>query len=64
MSDVLLGRVIGKIKEAMNDHAHDAMQMTVHDLAKYGEIVGAYRGLDEALKLIDEVLRESAADQD
>jgi hypothetical protein len=52
-----LADIIAKIKVDMDNHAHDAMQMSVADLGKYGEIVGAYRGMQHCLDIIDIVLK-------
>lgn len=41
----------------MDAHAHDAMNMPTPDLGKYCEIVGAYRGMQHCLNIIDKVLR-------
>jgi hypothetical protein len=55
--DKYLSTIISTIKEDMDAHAHDAMNMPTPDLGKYCEIVGAYRGLKHALAIIDSVLR-------
>jgi hypothetical protein len=63
MSDVLIPRIIARIKESMNEHAHGAMKLRVRDVGHYGEVVGAYRGLEDALAIIEHTLNESEQDE-
>ncbi len=57
--DKVLSKVIGRIKDDMNQHAHDAMLMGTPDLPKYCEITGAYRGMQHCLDIIDNILRDA-----
>lgn len=42
----------------MDAHAHESMNLPTPDLAKYCEIVGAYRGMAHCLNIINASLRE------
>lgn len=52
-----ISQIIGMIKEDMNAHAHESMNLPTPSAEKYCEIVGAYRGMQHCLNIIDKVLR-------
>ncbi len=56
--DKYLLQIVARIKEDMTEHAHGAMSMPTPDIGKYCEIVGAYRGMQHCLNIIDTVLHE------
>ena len=56
--DRAIQKIISTLKDDMAAHAEDAMSLPTPDLAKYCEIVGAYRGMKHALHVIENALRE------
>lgn len=58
--DQFLSRYIGKLKSQMDELAHGAMNMPLKDLFEHGVIVGHYRGLQEALQLLEAEIEDDA----
>ena len=56
--DKYVAKIIATIKDDMNAHAHEAMNLPTPNSEKYCEIVGAYRGMQHCLNFIELVLRE------
>lgn len=58
MSDKLISRFIGEAKQALAQIAADSMQFPKADPFGHGEQVGRWQGLNLALELLEDVLRE------
>ena len=58
MSESIISRVIGEIKDTMAVTAESAM-LQQFDPVQSAVIVGKYRGLKEALDIIDAILRDN-----
>ena len=53
--DRSIAKIIGDIKASMDAHAHEAMNLN-SDVIRHAQIVGAYRGMQHCLDLIEAAL--------
>lgn len=57
MSNPLVKAIV-TLKERMREHADSAMVLQVNDAARFHEIVGAWRGMQEAVQILENILNE------
>lgn len=56
--DPFLAQFIGVLKDKLNDLAHGAMDVPCKDPFEHGVFVGTYRGVQEALQLLENTIEE------
>lgn len=59
MSDKLIGRFIGEVKQTLTHHAEDAMTLPKPNPFEHGLVAGEYRGLQRALNILEDILRDT-----
>ena len=57
-NDAFLGNYVRDLKAKIDELAHGAMERPAKDPFEHGVFVGTYRGLQEALMLLDAILEE------
>ena len=58
MSDRLVMQFIGEVKKTLTQHAEDAMILPKPSPFEHGLVAGEYRGLQRALDILDDLMRD------
>lgn len=56
--DSFLAQYIGVLKDRMNELAHGSMDVPCKEPFEHGVFVGHYRGIQEALQLLESTIEE------
>jgi len=59
MSDKLTMQFISEVKQALTFHAEDAMNLPKAEPFEHGLVVGEYRGMQRALNLLENLMRDT-----
>ena len=57
--DPFIGRFIGEVKQTLTHQAEDAMTLPKADPFEHGVVAGEYRGLQRALNILENLLRDT-----
>ena len=58
MSDQVIQRFIGEVKQTLSQHAEDSMEFPKAEPFEHGLQVGKYQGIQYALNILEVIMRD------